>query len=209
MNNYLIDELSFDIANKLTIKLECSICKDIIINNLECIKCNTLFCEQCIINSIEIFNKNNDEEHEYKCPHCRLLTEFIENYFISKLVREFTYTCDICEELIFIKFKKEHTKQCKLLKKCLFCNHVYNSRHITCEYDQCSDCFKYYKRKYKVEHDDLCAKNPVSCDFCGDLFNREIISNHKEKCEERIIECKECGRLGTYHLIKEHEKYCI
>lgn len=209
MNNYLIDEISFAIANKLTSKLECSICKDLIINNLECIKCNTLFCEQCIINSIEIYNKSNDIDDEYKCPHCRCNTEFTENYFLTKLVREFTYNCKNCEESVFIKFKNEHSKQCKLLKKCLFCNHVYNSKHITCEYEQCGDCFSYYKRRLKVEHDDICPKNVLSCDFCGELFNREVILTHRKECEERVIACEACGQLGRYSLVIEHEKTCL
>jgi hypothetical protein len=129
------------VVNKDFIKLDrlqCYICKNILIDMRKCSLCSTHFCKECI--------QELQSDQGNKCPKCENIDVKIESgeYYLNKILDDLLIFCKNadkgCEEISYYKYIFDHEAICKHREKvCENCDKVYNYQDY---YDHLVDCYR-------------------------------------------------------------------
>ena len=190
-------------------EVECPICLQFPLNQIQCSQCLKIFCKECQINE--------------KCPNCR--NEFKPKELdrtLKNIIDKLLLKCKKCE-----KFKKitkiktseyiNHLSNCDYSDyQCLFCKKIiqnskqkcYEHAHF-CGYvdSYCTYCKKTIKLYIKKEHEIKCGEEIIPCEFCNIKFERKKMENHlKNYCLMRIIKCDKCNENYKFIDFEKHLK---
>jgi len=106
-----------EITKVNSVSKKCSICHEIINENIALTKCGHVFCHDCINKSFRI---------SPNCPECRLIINSMSVYYISKSDNVSKFSSRIMELVDFLKKKKERSivitnsdLSIKVIEKCL------------------------------------------------------------------------------------------
>ena len=189
-------------------EVECPICLQFPLNQIQCSQCLKIFCKEC--------------QTKEKCPICR--NEFKPKELdrtLKNILDKLLLKCKKCE-----KYKRStkiktseyinHLKNCDYSDyQCLFCKKIIqNSKQKCYEHahfcgfsdSYCSYCKKSIKLFIKKEHEIKCGEEMVPCEFCNIKFERKKMENHqKNLCLMRIIKCDKCKE--TYKFIDSEKHF--
>ncbi|ARF08165.1 hypothetical protein Catovirus_1_215 [Catovirus CTV1] len=99
--------------------------------------------------------------------------------------------CDLCN--------------CSVMKKD-FLNHVKND----CQYrlKTCQLCSNQYLHS-DSNHDNVCPKKRLMCEFCGEFYSRDWMRYHQLECKTmNATKCNMCKFLIKTELFDKHKKIC-
>ena len=190
-------------------EVECPICLQFPLNQIQCSQCLKIFCKEC--------------QTKEKCPICR--NEFKAKELdrtLKNILDKLLLKCKKCE-----KYKRStkiktsdyinHLKSCDFSDyQCLFCKKIiqnskqkcYEHAHF-CGYSDsyCSYCKKSIKLFIKKEHEIKCGEEMIPCDFCNIKFERKKMENHQKNfCLMRIIKCDKCNENYKFIDTEKHLK---
>ena len=190
-------------------EIECPICLQFPLNQIQCFHCSKIFCKECQIKE--------------KCSNCR--NDFRPKELdrtLKNIIDKLLLKCKNCE-----KFKKitrvkvsnylNHLKCCDYSDyQCLICKKIiqnsrfkcYEHAHF-CGYSDsyCTYCSKYIKLYIKKEHEIKCGEEMIPCEFCNIKFERKRMDNHKKNfCLMRIIKCDKCNENYKFIDFEKHLK---
>ena len=190
-------------------EIECPICLQFPLNQIQCLHCSKIFCREC--------QKNE------KCPNCRNdfrpkeLDRTLKN-IIDKLLLK-CRNCEKHKKITKLKVSEyiNHLYVCDYSDyQCLFCKKIiqnsrqkcYEHAHF-CGYSDsyCTYCSKCVKLYIKKEHEIKCAEEMIPCQFCNIKFERKRMDNHiKNFCLMRIIKCDKCNESYKFIDFEKHLK---
>ena len=190
-------------------EVECPICLQFPLNQIQCLHCSKIFCREC--------QKNE------KCPNCRNdfrpkeLDRTLKNIIDKLLLR--CKNCEKHKKLTKLKVSQyfNHLKICDYSDyQCLVCKKIIqNSRQKCYEHahfcgfsdSYCCYCSKCIKLFIKKEHETKCAEEMIPCDFCNIKFERKRMDNHQKNfCLMRIIKCDKCNESYKFIDFEKHLK---
>jgi hypothetical protein len=162
---------------------------DIIVNN------ETIMCQICLAFPLSgIMNSENcihtmcaschSSYADYRCPTCRIGTQWFMNHFMTKLCMDALIDCNDCKEKVRVRDISRHVKECKFRKV------------------MCPGCgeLKVLNSKEMIE----CVSQVVECGFCTNTFPSGAISLHMQQCLSREEKCKYCVFRGAMWILNHH-----
>ena len=182
--------------NEYLKRLECSICKDILVIPRECSQCKSKVCLSCL----EIY-----DDMKEKLPQQPALTRVPQELILQNCPGkasckggQFNEVEESRMELLETMFNslkfKCHNEECKEVLKYSDLNaHECNFDEFKCKATDCSLMFT----RYKIDdHESKCPKVPLECEYrdngCDLIAIRGNMDIHQEECDFKPLICDKC-----------------
>lgn len=194
-------------------QIQCGICYELVFENVECFNCSSLFCVSCITDLDDYYeelNEQHDESYQLKCPHCRIVAQFYENQFVTKILNHVQMACTYCQQQIERHNFNQHLDNCQgKFITCQKCGIQERSKIHHCQYILCPDCHSLIKKTDKRRHARYCPLRPTVCDLCNELTSFRDKKIHQIlDCDKYLLRCDYCYNVFQRGSLRQHLSVC-